>query len=75
MVVRGELTKEKLENIYLTIRNIVKKKSCYYTQEEIDKLKKDSNNIFFERRWRFSLPEVRLFCLPGAKHRKILFLA
>ena len=48
MVVRGELTEKKLEHIYDTVRAIVKNKSCYYTNEEIDELKKDSKNIFFK---------------------------
>lgn len=48
MVVRGQITKQKLENIYNTVRNTIKNKDCYYTQEEVDKLKKDSQNIFFE---------------------------
>lgn len=60
MVVRGKVTKQKLENIYNVIRNTVKNKDCYYTQEEINKLKEDSQNIFFEgggnngRRWEYN---------------------
>ena len=46
MVIRGEVTKRKLENIYTTVRNVVKNKDCYYTTEDIEKLKKDNNNIF-----------------------------
>ena len=48
MVIRGQITVQKLENVYNTIRNIVRDKSCYYTQEEIDKLKQDSKNIFLK---------------------------
>ena len=48
MVIRGQITKEKLENIYNTVRNIIQKKDCYYSQEEIDELKQDSKNIFFK---------------------------
>ena len=48
MVIRGEITKEKLENIYTTIRNTVKNEKCYYTTEEIEKLKKDSRNVFIK---------------------------
>ena len=48
MIVRGEVTIHKLAEVYNTIRNTVKEESCYYTQEEIDKLKKDSKNIFYE---------------------------
>lgn len=49
MVVRGQVTEEKLECVYDTIRAIVKNKSCYYTQEQVDKLKKDSMNIFYKK--------------------------
>ena len=48
MVIRGQVTEKKLESIYDTIRAIVKNKDCYYTQEEVDKLKSDSQNIFFK---------------------------
>lgn len=48
MVIRGQITVQKLENVYNTIRNIVRDKNCYYTEEEIKKLKEDSKNIFFK---------------------------
>lgn len=48
MVIRGEITQEKLQHIYTTIQKIIKDKDCYYTQEEIENLKKDKNNIFWE---------------------------
>ena len=48
MVVRGEITEKKLEIIYDTIRATINKDSCYYTKEEVEKLKEDSKNIFFK---------------------------
>lgn len=48
MVIRGQVTEKKLEQIYDIARAIIKDNSCYYTQEEIDELKKDSKNIFFK---------------------------
>lgn len=49
MVIRGQITEKKLEHIYDVVRETIKNKSCYYTQEEIDKLKQYSKNIFFKR--------------------------
>ena len=60
MVIRGQITQQKLENIYNTVRSTIKNKDCYYTQEEVDKLKSDSQNIFFKggvnngRRWEYN---------------------
>ena len=48
MVVRSQITKQKLDNIYNTIHNVIKNKECYYTTEEIEQLKRDSKNIFFK---------------------------
>ena len=48
MVIRGEITEKKLELIYDTVRATIKNNSCYYTKEEVDKLKEDSRNIFFK---------------------------
>lgn len=48
MVIRGEITEKKLEHIYITINNIIKNQDCYYTKEEIYKLKQDSKNIFLK---------------------------
>ena len=50
MVIRGQITKEKLENIYNTIRNTIKNEKCYYTTKEIEQLKKDSKNIFIDNK-------------------------
>ena len=49
MIIRGEMTKGKLEHIYKTIHNIIKENDCYYSQEEIKELKKDKQNIFIEK--------------------------
>mgnify|MGYP007025072870 CR=1 FL=1 len=46
MVIRGEVTEENLKHIYKTIQSIIQDKNCYYTKEEIEKLKKDKKNIF-----------------------------
>ena len=48
MVIRGEATKEKLDHIYKTIQKYIKEKECYYTEEEIEKLKEDKNNTFYK---------------------------
>ena len=48
MVIRGEITREKLQHIYKTIQRIIHDEDCYYTKEQIEELKKDSNNIFIE---------------------------
>ena len=50
MVIRGKITKEKLELVYDTIGQVIKNEQCYYTKEEIEKLKKDDKNTFLERR-------------------------
>ena len=49
MVIRGQITEKKLEQIYDIVRACIKNKECYYTQEEVEELKKDSKNIYFER--------------------------
>lgn len=48
MVIRGEATKEKLDHIYKTIQKYIKEESCYYTEEEIEKLKEDKSNVFYQ---------------------------
>lgn len=50
MVIRGEITQEKLQHIYNTIRKIIQDEDCYYTKEQIENLKKDKNNIIWESR-------------------------
>lgn len=39
MIIRGNAKKETLEHIVRTINSIIKKDECYYTKEEIKKLK------------------------------------
>lgn len=48
MVIRGEITKEKIQHIYTTIQRIIQDKDCYYTEEQIEEIKKDKNNIIWE---------------------------
>lgn len=52
MIIRGNATGEILELIYTTIQQIIpqeKYQHCYYTEEEINKLKTDEKNVFIER--------------------------
>lgn len=49
MVLRGEITKEKLTNIYDTINRIINNKNCYYGDEEVKNIKKDKKNIFLKQ--------------------------
>lgn len=39
-----------LENIYQTIRAIVVDCEAYYSEEQLDRLKKDGNAVFVERK-------------------------
>lgn len=39
MIIRGNAKKETLEHIVKVINSIIKKDDCYYTKEEIEKLK------------------------------------
>lgn len=57
MVIRGQATEEKLQHIYNTIRNIIQEQHCYYTEEEIKKLKADKKNVFIERskKWKLKI--------------------
>ena len=48
MIVRGKPTQEILEHIYKTIQKNVKDQACYYTEEEIEKLKTNEKNIFIK---------------------------
>lgn len=48
MIIRGEITKGKLEIIYKTIQDIIPEEQFYYTEEEIQEIKKDTNNIFID---------------------------
>lgn len=49
MVIRDKPTQETLEQLYITIHNLINNQECYYTQEQIEKLKKNKKNIFLER--------------------------
>lgn len=49
MIIRKEPTKEVLEHIYKTIQSNITDKACYYTQEQIQELKKDNQNKFLKR--------------------------
>lgn len=41
-----EPKKEDLKNLYDVCNNIFKKKECFYTKEEVKKLKEDKSNKF-----------------------------
>ena len=41
MIKRGKITEEKLAHIYSTIQKIIKNQQCYYTNEEIEDLKRE----------------------------------
>jgi hypothetical protein len=48
MIIRTTPDKETLKEIYKTIQNLIKNQECYYTSEQIKKLKKDKNNKFIK---------------------------
>ena len=50
MVVRGNLTIEKLSYIYDTINRIVDNDFCYYSDEEVEELKENEKVIFLKKR-------------------------
>lgn len=50
MVVRGNLTIDKLNYIYDTINRIVENDFCYYSDEELEILKENRKNIFLKKR-------------------------
>ena len=49
MIIRGTPNASKLKHIYNTIQRLIDNKECYYTEEEIENLKKDKTNIFLVR--------------------------
>ena len=49
MIIRGTPNASKLTHIYNTIQRLIDNKECYYSEEEIENLKKDEKNIFLER--------------------------
>ena len=48
MIVRKQPTQEVLEHIYKTIQKNISNQECYYTEEEIKKLKQNEKNIFIK---------------------------
>ena len=49
MVIRNDNNKiENLRSLYAIIAKTITNKDCYYTQEEIDKLKQDNKHIFIK---------------------------
>ena len=48
MIVRRKPTQEVLEQIYNAIQKNISNQECYYTNEELKKLKQDKNNIFIK---------------------------
>lgn len=47
MIIRGTAKKETLEHIVKVINSIIKNEDCYYTKDEIEKLKER------ERTWTY----------------------
>ena len=50
MIIRNTPSIEVLDQIYKTIHKIIDNQECYYTPEQIEKLKKNKNNKFLEKR-------------------------
>lgn len=49
MIIRKDkVSTHNLQVIYSTIHKLLKNKDIYYTAEDIEKLKKDKNNIFIK---------------------------
>lgn len=48
MIIRGEVTRDKLQHIYNTIQEVIQNQQCYYTKEEIEKLKQNKANVFIK---------------------------
>lgn len=46
IVIRSTPTKEVLQNIYDVMNKNIKNPKCFYTSEEIKKLKKDKSNVW-----------------------------
>lgn len=53
MIIRGKSKgidlQNNLQHIYDTVQKIIINQHCYYSQEEIERLKKDKNNIFIKK--------------------------
>lgn len=50
MVKRGKPTVAVMTNLYNIIKDTIQDNDAYYTQEQIDILKKNPNNIFLNER-------------------------
>lgn len=48
MIIRGEITQEKLQHIYNTIQRIIKDENCYYTEKQIEEIKRNKSNVIWE---------------------------
>ena len=48
MIIRKTPTEEVLEHIYKTIQKNISNQDCYYSDEEIKKLKQNKQNKFIE---------------------------
>lgn len=46
MVSRGKASYKSLKNFYDVANSLLKDKRCFYTKEEVEALKLDSNNTF-----------------------------
>ena len=46
MIIRQKPTQEVLEQIYNAIQKNISNQECYYTKEEIERLKQNEKNIF-----------------------------
>ena len=46
MIIRRDATAETLRDIYEVMRRAIKDSDCYFTQEELQELKKNPKNIF-----------------------------
>lgn len=46
MVIRGTPNASKLKHIYNTIQRLIDNQECYYTKEEIKRLKENKENKF-----------------------------
>lgn len=52
MIIRGKSKgielQHNLQHIYDTIQKLIKNQQCYYSEEEIEILKEDKNNVFIK---------------------------
>ena len=46
MVIRGKVDKQTLLNIYDTCNRIFDKSDCFYTKQELEKMKQEQKNNF-----------------------------